>query len=261
MAWLVDHVSAMIREQGIDLYRQTSISSRSTLARERGGGRQGITEIRHVTGYMAYWDETPEALSNLLIDNLRVRWQARRPRNPPALGSLWRSDLRVRNRPPCSNSPMAMALGCPISDRGEFAGPIHLQKPDHPGDRGGPRTGPVRRMASPLPQARFGWRTAAPYYYGDYYPLTPYTTSASDWLAWQFNRPVEADGLVQAFRRPESSIEVSRYILRGLDASARYRVVDIDSPSTTRCLTGKELMERGTAGHGPKQAGRGYHHI
>ena len=51
------------------------------------------------------------------------------------------------------------------------------------------------------------WRSVAPYYYGDYYPLTPYSLDATDWVAWQFDCPEKDGGMVQAFRRGESPYE------------------------------------------------------
>jgi hypothetical protein len=38
---------------------------------------------------------------------------------------------------------------------------------------------------------------------GDYYPLTPYSRELNHWIAWQFHRPKEGDGMIQAFRREE----------------------------------------------------------
>jgi alpha-galactosidase len=84
----------------------------------------------------------------------------------------------------------------------------------------------------------------ADFYYGDYYPLTPYRTGSTEWMAWQFNRPEQGDGMVQAFRRPASSFECSRFRLRGLDAAARYGLVDFDTSGDT-VMSGRELMEQG----------------
>jgi hypothetical protein len=49
---------------------------------------------------------------------------------------------------------------------------------------------------------------------------------------------------VQAFRRPDSPFESARFKLRGLDAAARYRVTDLDSPGQPE-FTGRELIEQG----------------
>jgi alpha-galactosidase len=88
------------------------------------------------------------------------------------------------------------------------------------------------------------WRQVAGYYYGDYYPLTPYTTDESAWVAWQFDRPETGDGMVQAFRRFASPIEEVRYKLRGLEAKAQYAVSNLDAAGQIQ-FSGQELNEKG----------------
>ena len=84
----------------------------------------------------------------------------------------------------------------------------------------------------------------AAFYYGDFYPLTPYSTEESGWLAWQFDRPESGDGLIQAFRRSENSFELGKFRLRGLDPAASYRITDLDTTQTA-VLTGGELLGSG----------------
>jgi len=88
------------------------------------------------------------------------------------------------------------------------------------------------------------WRQVADYYYGDYYPLTPYGTESTDWMAWQFDRPDHGDGMVQAFRRPDSPFEGARFRLRGLDPEARYEVTSLDGPGSV-VYSGRDLLESG----------------
>jgi alpha-galactosidase len=47
----------------------------------------------------------------------------------------------------------------------------------------------------------------SPDYYGDFYPLTPWTRDNSVWIAWQFDRPEQGEGIVQVFRRDQSFYE------------------------------------------------------
>lgn len=75
------------------------------------------------------------------------------------------------------------------------------------------------------------WQAVADGFYGDYYPLTPYSRDEQQWMAWQFHRPAADDGLLQVFRRPESPFEVATFTLRGLDPSATYRFHDYDTPA------------------------------
>ncbi len=70
---------------------------------------------------------------------------------------------------------------------------------------------------------------------GDYYPLSGYAAGNDATMAWQFNRPVEGDGMVQAFRRPDSKTDSLVLKLNALDAAATYRVQDADDEAN--CTT------------------------
>jgi alpha-galactosidase len=96
-----------------------------------------------------------------------------------------------------------------------------------------------------------------PYYYGDYYPLLPCSqnsdcttdpskerSAAFEWAAWQFNRPEEGDGMLQAFRRDESDQMAGNLRLRGLDPTASYEVTDLDA-KVPRTISGRDLMQQG----------------
>ena len=89
------------------------------------------------------------------------------------------------------------------------------------------------------------WRRLAPAMLGDYYPLTGYSLAKDQWMAWQFDRPESGEGIVQVFRREESPVESARFKLRGLDATAKYEVENLDGGKETH--TGRELMEKGLA--------------
>jgi alpha-galactosidase len=92
------------------------------------------------------------------------------------------------------------------------------------------------------------WRRIAPYYYGDFYPLTPYSWDESGWLAWQFDRPEQGDGLIEAFRRGKCDEATQVLRLHGLDEAGGYDLTDLDAhpqEATGWTMTGKELMEDG----------------
>ena len=95
------------------------------------------------------------------------------------------------------------------------------------------------------------------FYYGDYYPLLPCSSNADcttgsslehsaafEWAAWQFNRPEQGDGMIQAFRQNENNVPAKDVRLRGLDPTAMYEFTDLDGgvPST---VSGADLMQRG----------------
>jgi hypothetical protein len=86
------------------------------------------------------------------------------------------------------------------------------------------------------------FRALRAYLYGDYYPLTEYSTSDEAWAAFQWDRPEERDGIVLAFRRPlapEASITVK---LGGLEPGADYEV-SYEDYGLAIVKSGRELAE------------------
>jgi alpha-galactosidase len=68
--WLTDHVDGMLTREGIDFYRQDfNIDPLAYWRANDAPDRQGLTEMRHVEGYLAYWDELRRRHPDLLIDS------------------------------------------------------------------------------------------------------------------------------------------------------------------------------------------------
>jgi alpha-galactosidase len=88
------------------------------------------------------------------------------------------------------------------------------------------------------------WKQYAPYYFGDYYPLTAYSLQQTAWMAWQFDLPEKGEGVVQAFRRAESVDAAARFKLRGLDPAGAYVLTNLDT-GESQTLAGRELLDRG----------------
>ena len=84
----------------------------------------------------------------------------------------------------------------------------------------------------------------APLRMGDFYPLTPFAGGNDATMAWQFDRPVQGDGMVQAFRRPDSNQDSLTLKLHGLDRDATYVLQNLDEKSETR-QSGAVLIDRG----------------
>ena len=87
------------------------------------------------------------------------------------------------------------------------------------------------------------WRALAPYYAGDYYPLTDWSIAENAIIAWQFDRPDLGEGMVQA-RRPDCPIEKCSFPLSGIDAARQYEIrdIDLDKPAI---VSGQELAQEG----------------
>jgi alpha-galactosidase len=99
------------------------------------------------------------------------------------------------------------------------------------------------------------FRRVEKYLLGDFYPLTTYSLGEDMWLAWQFDRPEQGEGMIQAFRRHNSSSEPARFKLQGLEAKGSYAITSLDDPATRQKLTGSDLMGQGLRVDIPAQAG------
>jgi alpha-galactosidase len=243
--WLTDHVSDQIAKQGIDTYRQDFNFPPLEIWRANDApDRQGITEIKHVTGYLAYWDELRRRFPNLLIDTCASGGRRNDLETLRRAVPLWRSDHAYE---PASMQQLTygMSLWIPYfgtainsSDayifRSQMTPAVALGAEPKRRDIDGPVL--LRYLKQ--------WRDVSEFYYGDFFPLTPYTTDASAWVAWQFGRPDGTAGMVQAFRRPDSPFEAARFRLRGLEPEATYSVTDLDE-GAARNVTGRELMDKG----------------
>ena len=258
--WLTDHVDKLLTEQGIDLYRQDF--NMDPLAFWRAADapdRQGIAEIRHVTGYLAYWDELRRRHPNMLIDSCASGGRRNDLETMRRAVPLWRSDYAFE---PIGHQGMTYGISLWLPYHG--TGTVACTKASY---YGGGRT-PVEPYAfwsNTAPSLGFGidirvkeidyaalrrlvgqWRQISRYYYGDYYPLTPYSLDKKAWIAWQFDCPEQGEGMIQALRRDDCPVESIRLRLHGIDASARYAVKNLDTGAETE-LAGRDLLEAGLA--------------
>lgn len=244
--WLVNHVDQLITEQGIDLYRQDFNMDPLDYWRQHDApDRQGITEIGHVTGYLAYWDELLRRHPGLLIDTCASGGRRNDLETLRRAVPLWRTDyiLEPVGTQCCT---YGISFWIPFHGTGVKDADPYL----------------FRSMMSPYPNCLWDarrtdlnydelrrltsqWRAVADCYAGDYYPLTDYSLSRTDWIGWQFHRPDTGKGMIQVFRRENSIYRAVDMTLRGLDPEATYRVTDQDRPAEPREIRGQALLEQG----------------
>ncbi|MGD0092773.1 MAG: alpha-galactosidase [Planctomycetota bacterium] len=257
--WLIEHVDKTMTEQGIDIYRQDfNMAPLDYWRKHDAPDRQGITEIKHVTGYLAYWDELRRRHPGLLIDTCASGGRRNDLETLRRSVPLHKSDMEYPNLTAKQTQLYGLAFWEPY-----FGAPVYpADRVDVYGFRSGlalmTGTGYDTRRKdldyALLRKLVAEWREVAPNLYGDYYPLSAWSAEPDVWLAYQFDRPEEGQGVVQAFRRPQSIYEVARFKLRGLEPEARYALRNFDLPGETEAL-GKELMEKGLAVTIPDQPG------
>lgn len=244
--WLINHVDQLIGEQGIDLYRQDfNIDPLPFWRANDAEDRQGITEIRHVEGYFAYWDALRARHPNMLIDSCASGGRRNDLETLRRAVPLLRSDYIME---PIGNQchTYALAAWFPYYGTGTSkTDPYLIRSTLCPSftacwdqrEPGLDWTGIAKLVAQ--------WKAFAPNFYGDYYPLTAYSLSPDQWIGWQFDRPETGEGLVQVFRRETCIYESGKLPLRALEPDALYRVENIDAPEKAQTLSGKELCGTG----------------
>ncbi len=266
--WLIDHVDRMLREQGIDLYRQDfNMDPLPFWLGADTPGRQGMTENLYVRGYLAYWDALRQRHPNLRIDSCASGGRRDDLETLRRAVPLIRSDHLFE---PTSqqNHHYSFASWIPYHGAGYVTGQSAIGQhgqPDIHAYAFRSNMSPSLTLCYDMRRTDLDYRLAerlftqlkqvGPNYLGDFYPLTPYSLANDVWLAWQYHRPETASGVVQAFRRPESGEESRTFKLSGLDAEAAFELENFDGGKETR--TGRELLENGltiTLGNKPAAA-------
>lgn len=253
--WLVEHIDRLLTENGIDLYRQDF--NMDPLAHWRANDapdRQGITEIRHVMGYLAYWDELRRRHPDMLIDSCASGGRRNDLETMRRAVPLWRSDYAFEAiGHQCMTYGISLWLpyhgtGTVFCDNAPYYGSGRTPvQPYAFWSNAAPSLGSGADVREDLDFAEIrrlveAWRELSRQYTGDFYPLTPYSQAADVWIAWQFNRPEAGEGAVQAFRRPECPDPKITLRLRGLDRRARYLVKNLDTGAET-IVNGRDLAQ------------------
>jgi alpha-galactosidase len=245
LAWAQTKISEMVGEYGVDIYRHDfNMFPLYAWRANDAPDRQGITEIRYIEGLYAFWDYLVAQHPGLLIDNSasggrRLDLEAIRRSVP-----LFRTDhFWVAN----ADQDMTYALShwLPIHAMG-----VHAAQDTYT-FRSGMGTS-VALAYNYLAGAPWDWlRTRVTeydsireYFYGDYYPLFSGVSEASIWMAYQFDRPDLAEGMVLAFRREGQNSATLRLALGGLDPDSTYEFTYVDTDDTVR-LTGAEATGDG----------------
>lgn len=249
--FLTDYISDLIDQFGIDYYRHdANIAPLEFWRAADAPDRRGWTEIQWVQGLYAFWDELLRRHPGLIIDNCasggrRIDletmgrstpfWRTDYPGDPIAKQchtfgiSSWVPLNATGNVRPATDDLYTWRSTWSSSIVVDLSGIAQWQPDDEK----------LVRAKTLLNQ----YQDIQPYYLGDYYPLTCYSQAADAWMAWQFNRPEQNDGMVQVFRRTQSISESAKLRLDGL-ADDDYIVRNLDQ-SDPKVISGRMLMENG----------------
>jgi alpha-galactosidase len=245
--WLVEHFSKMIVDEGIDIYRQDFNFEPLPYWRANDApDRQGITEIRHVEGYLAFWKELRRRFPDMLIDSCASGGRRNDLETMRLSVPLHKTDYKYDDLPTKQAFHHTLFQWIPFFAAGATgADEYSMRSAFAPGLVTG---FDVRRRDLDYARLRrlvAEWRQLSEYYGGDFYPLTPFNRDEAQWIAWQFHRPEKGDGMVQVYRRAKCPTASCALSLRELDEAATYEVSMLGEAGRPVRYPGHELIESG----------------
>jgi len=246
-AAVTDEIDKIITDNGVDWYRQDgNFNPHETWASHDAPDRIGMTEIAHITGMYAFWDELKKRHPELLIDICASGGQRLDVETLSRSTPLWRSDLAGPPNGDIENQTQTQGLApwvpvngcCPWTTPGPFD---ESTVPPDPYDAKliyTLRSGYSAAMVLGIGQAQgkdASWcaklraqlreyKEVQPYIYGDFYPLTPWTTAPDAQVAFQWDRPDRKGGVVIALRRAGCANGDVLAKLHAIDPDANYLV-------------------------------------
>ncbi len=244
LKWLTDHVDSMIKTQGLDWYREdmNGVGPGPAWRQHDAPDRQGMTENLYVQGHLAFWDELRRRNPGLRIDSCASGGRRNDLETMRRAVLLLRSDFQFPSMKGVVEGNQAHTFGLsswlPFQGSGCYYSDMYALRSFYLPGFGTFGNGETARKAySECAQV-------GPLMMADYYPLTSYSRTESEWIGWQFNRPESGTGVVQVFRRPGCKEGGRIFHLSSLDPAANYVITDLDSPGM-RTATGKSLMSEG----------------
>ncbi|MCC6443560.1 MAG: alpha-galactosidase [Armatimonadetes bacterium] len=270
--WLTDHVCALLRDNGIKIYRQDfNFPPLGYWQAGEAEDRQGMNENLHVQGYLRYWDELLARNPGLWIDSCSSGGR--------------RNDLETMRRSvPLHYTdygyglhPVKLAFHHTLFDWIPYFKEFTLSwDMNEPGDdmrfnkvidSFSYHCGMAAMVMSGLDIRRDDydfalcvrmnaiWRRAADFLlFGDYYPLTPFSRSPEKWVARQFDRPETGEGFLQSIRLPQCPDDSITVFPRGLCQDAAYALENPETGETLE-LTGSSLLTEGFTFTLPRRSG------
>ncbi|MCE5322693.1 alpha-galactosidase [bacterium] len=253
---LTDLVLGILVEGRVTCYRQDfNFDPSPYWEKADAPDRVGMSEIRHIEGLYAFWDELRARIPNLVIDNCASGGRRIDLETISRSIPLWRSDYQ------CASD------FDPIGMQGQTQGlapwvPLstgcynRIEEPDTYALRSALGPGIVMNLNTygfnPSPRLPVDWVKRSmneefevrKYFYGDFYPLLSYSLADDIWAAWQYDRPDLGEGMVLAMRRPKSPFTSMIAPLHGLDADAIYELHPADGTGTIQAK-GSELAQDG----------------
>ncbi len=244
--WLTDYITEFLKKEGVDIYRQDfNFDPMPYWEANDKPGRTGLSEIKHIQGLYAFWDSLLVRFPELLIDNCASGGRRIDLETTSRSAPLWRTDYNYGEPTGYQCHAYGLHYYLPVHGTGIFKADDYtflsgLGAAAILGWSINDKSTTIREMQNVIST----FKELRPFIYEDYYPLTGVRNYHKQhiWLAYQFNRPEQNDGLVVAFRRKDCYMEKITVKLNGLVEAGTY-ALHYANENVTTLKTGKEMME------------------
>lgn len=249
--WLTNLIDVQITSAGINWLRwDFNIDPLGFWRRNDTPDRQGITEIRHIEGLYAMWDDLRRRHPGLVIDNCasggrRIDLETGMRGLP-----LWHSDMQCSGPKPAADQLQNAALyrWVPMHGCGNFAyEPSYVFRSAMTagnilvaGNSKGRLAAGDSETNDSVRKTVAIYKKLRPYMTGDFYPLLPHDESETAWYGYQFDNPDTKAGYAILFRREKCENSSTAIALRGVDDKARYEI-SFEDAAGSRIVSGREL--------------------
>lgn len=238
--WLTDHVSTLIRENGVGVYRQDFNFPPLPYWRDNDApDRRGMHENLHVQGYLQFWDDLLAAHPGLWIDSCASGGRRNDLETMRRSVPLHYSDYGYGIHPVKLAFHHTLFAWIPYFKESTLSwdtiGPEDDRWFDRMNDSYSYHAGLAAMLATSFDIRRDDydhrttrrmialWRRAAGLLlHGDYHALTPFSRDPAAWVAWQFDRPETGEGFLQAIRHRACPADTITVRPEGLCAGTTY---------------------------------------
>ena len=262
--WTFDKIATAMDRYGVDLYREDyNIDPAPYWAvadQKQGENRKGITENLYVQGHYALWDELIEFCAKNGKFTFLDSCASGGGRND--LESMRRAVPLLRSDADRSTTALRLSFNTRFNGWIPYGG-AHAK--ETAGEMSQGKNVDIYTMRatynldmffklpwslnkelnwSAIKQGIEEWKSVTPYFYCDFYTLTPDNgiTDDSNWTAYEYFDSEADSGIIQAFRQTECTKDSVNVKIRGVNADGYYKIKDADGVLSVDKIKGDELI-------------------
>jgi alpha-galactosidase len=262
LAWLIEHLCGFIAENGVSIYRQDFNFPPLAYWRENDQPEsQGMRENLHIQGYLRLWDELLRRNPGLWIDSCASGGRRNDLESMRRSVPLHYSDYGYGEHAVKLAFQHTLLAWIPYFkettlswDTCQAEDDLRYEKQVDPFSFHCAMAAmmsvalDIRRRDYDYPAAQklIGiWRAVVDIFLrGDYYPLTPFSKSADQWMARQFDLPEEKRGVLQVIRLPTSEQDQLMLQPHAIPAHARCTFENPEN-GTVFMVSGEQIQNSG----------------